>query len=80
MNTVERIFLKKEIKKLKALLVEDFEHFMCSKNIAGSAVSAITGRLWKTHELQCLLNATYKSMDERTILERVAKRRGKSGS
>jgi hypothetical protein len=74
---VERTLLKQEIKRLKAFLSEDFDRFLKAKSTSASEVSMITSRLWKIHEYQCKLNATYKPMDERVILERVAKRRGK---
>ena len=74
----ERAFLRQEIKRLKTRLKTDVEEFVA--DTSGDRGEAVILLIDSILNLQRRLNATYKPMDERTIIERASKRVAKSAA
>ena len=71
----DRVKLKAEIKMLKKNLVKYTSYIAASDSVSLEEVALLDGVLGALVAAQRNLNATYQALDERTILERVAKRR-----
>lgn len=71
----ERAKLKTGIKKLKKDLLSTATSIATSDSVSIAEVGRLWGILDALVTAQRDLNATYQALDERTLLERVAKRR-----